>query len=173
MTAKGLSNELWAYNLVAQTWQQVTPSSPSPPAINAPGIYGWSVGTVVGRHFYIFHQTFVPGQGPQPGSGQLWRWAPSSSNGGSGYSDATARGHTAGIVIGILIGFANLYFLVLLALNAGVMPSCGPVGAWCSSMCGGLSSRAKGVTGFYSSSPVGATSSSSAGGYMAPSNGEL
>lgn len=147
------------------------PSSPSPPT-TAPGTngYAWSVGTVVGRHLYVFEQSYNRGT-PSPNSGQLWRWAPSqggppASNSGGGYNAAVANGHTAGIVLGLLLGIANLYFLVLLALNAGVtiMPSCDA----CSGLCGGLSSRAKGVSGFYASSSASTATSS---GYTAPSSG--
>ena len=90
----------------------VAPSNPSPPRL------GMATGEVVGSHFYVYNQ-------PPLGStdaGSLWRWrpamaAPPAASGG--YSAALATGHTAGIVIGILIGLGNLYILFALAGNAG------------------------------------------------------
>jgi hypothetical protein len=69
VTATGLSSELWAYNLVSQTWGQVQPSTPAPPT----GSFG--AGTVLGLHLYLF---FLSSSGPSPvdGTGTLWRWAP-------------------------------------------------------------------------------------------------
>jgi hypothetical protein len=116
ITAAGPSSELWAYNLVSQAWGQVQPSMPAPPT----GSFG--VGTVVGRHLYLFIHQRDNGLAPiADGSGALWRWAPAQLGPpAAGGAAPVNSGHTAGIVIGILIGLGNLYFLVLLVQNAGV-----------------------------------------------------
>ena len=166
-------SELWAYNLVTQTWGQVQ----SPGA--APGV-GRAVAEVIGMHYYVLLQeNFYPPSPNNPPAqpAQLWRWRPSltfppSGGGGAGYDAATARGHTAGIVIGILIGLGNLYVLILLAGNAGValLPEA------LSSLLSGLpvvgacvGGGKPAVPGYYSSAPSGAgAASSGSAGYSAP-----
>jgi hypothetical protein len=119
-TAKGPSSELWAYDLTSQNWGLVTSSGPSPS--------GRGPSVVAGFHFYVYTQNFIPGQGVIPGSGQLYRWTPTLFAGGGnnnqGYNaaamNAIAAGHTAGIVLGLLLGLANLYVLFRLAQNARV-----------------------------------------------------
>ena len=127
-TATGSTSELWAYNLPLQTWGRVQPSSPAP--YSSPlRDYGYGTGALLGRHLYSFAQAIDPVSGePLPGTGQLWRWAPTVGGGsvaGSapavGYNSAALAGHTAGIVIGILVGLGNLVVVLMLAQNAGVV----------------------------------------------------
>ena len=114
VTAQGISTELWAYNLVSQTWALVAPSSP------APGLPA-GAGTTIGSHFYVWTQDRA-----SSAPGQLWRWRPAPPSGfpqrssSSGYTDATAAGHTAGIVLGLLLALGNLYVLARLAQNGSV-----------------------------------------------------
>lgn len=46
MTAAGPTSDMWAYNLVTQTWQIVAPSAPAP-GPNTDVVLG--VGLVIGR----------------------------------------------------------------------------------------------------------------------------
>jgi len=124
VTAPGVRvSDLWAYNLVSQTWAHVA-------APNGPPV-GYAVAEVIGMSYYVLSQNADfprPGQpSVPPAPAALWRWRPTfggSSGGGSSaspaYDPAIVQGHTAGIVIGILIGLANLYFLVLIALGQGL-----------------------------------------------------
>jgi len=76
------------------------------------------------RRFYWYDN--APYNAPIGTGGQLWTWTPSpftpgvASNSGGSYNSAIATGHTAGIVIGILIGLGNLYYLYKLAENQGI-----------------------------------------------------
>jgi hypothetical protein len=79
---------------------------------------------------YQFVQDWNPAQGIVPNSGQLWRWTPgppagrggggSSSSGFGGLNDPIVVGHTAGIVLGLLLGMSNLYVLYRIAQNSGI-----------------------------------------------------
>jgi hypothetical protein len=184
VTAAGPVSELWAYNLVricarappasllsalltapslfkqfSETWAMVAPSNPSPPL-------GFSAGEIVGSFFYVYSQPPLGSGTP----GSLWRWRPAMasvpSSSGSGYSSALANGHTAGIVIGILIGLGNLYCLFALVGNAGVslvpewtgrLPVVGQY----------FGGGARGAPGFYSSSNAG-VNAAGPGGYAPP-----
>lgn len=165
-TAVGPSNELWAFNLVSQTWAQVAPSAPAPAPITD---LGYGVGAVLGRHLYHYAQA-ADANGPIAGTGQLWRWAPLASSGNAapaaagGASMAIINGHTAGIALTVVLTMATLAVSLLSALQLGALP------AWSASCCawgaaGG--SRAKaGALGFYSSSSPNRAAAN--GGYVAP-----
>ena len=161
-TALGVSAELWAYNLHFQTWGQVAQTAPWP----ATGFYG--TGAWLGRSFWILTAPGVaPGQRPPPGlpaPNQVWRWSPgggapggggssSSSSAGSATGLAIAYGHTGGIVLGLLLGLANLFVLVRLAQNARVDLGCGLGGG-----------KGGGGAGYYMAAPAGVASA-----YEAPS----
>jgi hypothetical protein len=151
----------------------VAPSSPSPSL-------GVVTGEVVGSHFYVYSQPPLGSGNP----GTLWRWRPAltagpggAANGGA-YNSATANGHTAGIVIGILTGLANLYCLVALVGNAGInlVPEWAEriplVGPWLSGAGGGGFPRG-GPSGFYSANGGGGPGAAAGvgaagGGYVAP-----
>lgn len=84
------------------------------------------VGCVIGRRLY-YYENPPYGSDPSSASGSLYTWSPSasftptsgsSSNGGNYAS--TVQGHTAGIVIGILVGLSNLWLLFKLAENSGL-----------------------------------------------------
>lgn len=88
-----------------------------------------------------------------PGSGQLWVWSPSfgaggrpggggNSPAGSDINNPIIMGHTAGIVLGLLLGIANLFLLYRLAQNAGIDLGCGGGGA-------------KGPGGYYAAANIG------------------
>ena len=115
ITSTGPSSELWAYNLVSQTFQQVVTTSPWPSAVGTD--LGFSAGLVVGRHLYIAVQRTDPvTRRVMPGTVTLWRWAPSASGGaGPGPQAAPAKSDpaiVAGLVIAILVGLANLGLVV-------------------------------------------------------------
>jgi hypothetical protein len=143
-TATGTSTEMWVYNLVSQTWALVTRSAPWPSASTDIG-YGSGIG--IGRHLYQVVQFVDPTSGyPVPNTAQLWRWAPSASSGNSPAAAADPPVHpavSAGIAIGCLLGFANLAFLVVLAQNAGILPS----------SCGGAAGGKRTVSGYYAGVP--------------------
>ena len=173
ITATGMSSELWSYNLVSQTWALINQGSVTPPSSNGGngGFGAFSTATVIGHSVYAWVQQFDR-NAPQAASGQLWKWQPSiqyaSSNAAAGSSDVNssiATGHTAGIVLGLLLGLANLYYLYCIAENASVnvAPSClsriPVVGDYFSG-----SSSPKAAGGFYSSS----SNAASGSGYSAP-----
>jgi len=114
-------DSLWVYHLNTQTWDAVVYQQPAPP----PGAH---TGTFVANHFYMYIEpSYSPGAGGggTPGiPGALWRWsalpAPTPSIPNNNCASSTATGHTAGIVIGILIGLGNLYYLYKLAENQGI-----------------------------------------------------
>lgn len=173
ITATGLSNELWNYNLVSQTWALVNQGFVNPTSSGGNGGFGtFSTATVIGHHVYAWVQQFDR-NGPQAASGQLWKWDPSiqyagadaSADADAGGIDPQDAGQNTGIVFGLLLGIANLWYLYCIADNSGVtvMPSCFSrlpvVGNYFS---GGSSPKAAG--GFYSSS----SSAAAAGAYSAP-----
>jgi hypothetical protein len=120
ITATGPSSELWAFNLHYQTWAQVQPTNPWPSGFYGTGLY-------LGYSFYVIGYSGPPGVRPDPTLPvQLWKWspggAPPSSNSDSANSAAMAAiatGHTAGIVIGLLLGIASLAFLIVLWRKSG------------------------------------------------------
>jgi len=83
------------------------------------------------QHFFNYIQQYDR-NGIVPNSGQLWRWTPIvTAGGGGGFPDRggasgpsaidpIVMGHTAGIVLGLLLGGANLYYLYRLAQNARI-----------------------------------------------------
>jgi hypothetical protein len=159
-------NDLWIFRLPAQTWMKVGGNAPGQPW-PMPLANSRPAGVIIGRWFYVMVVT-----DPAVTAGannQLWRWTfpvfnggggGGGNNGGGGNSgsgssaagNAIATGHTVGIVIGLLLGIANLALLV--AIFRG--------GAGGFSVPTRLSATA---SGFYA--PSGAATSSS-GGYTAP-----
>lgn len=133
ITQKGPTSELWAYDLMSQAWALTVSAGPSPPD------GGWGIMCVTGYRVWVFSQQWDPVNGINPGTGQLWAWAPTpftGPRGGGGASTADsplglsiAYGHTGGIVLGLLLGLANLFVLVRLAQNARVDLGCGLGGA--------------------------------------------
>jgi hypothetical protein len=146
ITQMGPVNDLWAFDLMNSAWSQCTSIGPQPP-FNA----GWGVGVVMGYHFYTYIQQYDR-TGIVPNSGQLWRWTPIVQAGGGGgfpdrggasgpgLTDPIVMGHTAGIVLGLLLGGANLWYLMRLAQNARV------------DVCGCVPRGAKGPDGYYAAS---------------------
>jgi len=65
----------------------------------------------------LYDQAFSRGGNTLPNSGTLWRWTASGTApppppaAAPTYSSAVAMGHTAGIVLGLLVGGANLAFI--------------------------------------------------------------
>jgi hypothetical protein len=120
LTATGPTTELWAYNLHYQTWALVQTTNPWPTNFYGTGLY-------LGYSFYVIGYTGAPGVRPDPTLPvQLWKWSPGGSNPPSNSNsdntasmNAIATGHTAGIVIGLLLGFANLGFLIILYRKIG------------------------------------------------------
>ena len=160
-TAAGPSNEMWVYNLVSQTWQQVTQTSPWPAANTD---LGWGLGAVIGRHLYRYTQITDPNTGmPLPGSGQLWRWAPAPSAGNNppAINLPTHPGIVATIVIGTLLTVVNTVILYGVAKHAGALPAWAEFGG-CGGCCSGRvpsyipgsgasTPAAAGAAGFYTS----------------------
>ena len=163
-TAAGPSAELWAFNLVSQTFGLVAPSSPAPGASTD---LGYGLGALIGRHIYHYSQPIDAAGMPIPGGGQLWRWAPSASSGGPPAAAAAAcaanaaivNGHTAGIAISVLLLVAVTALTTMTAQALGVVPACGLPGC-------PRGAPSIGPGGFYSSSSKSAMS----GGYVAPSD---
>ena len=128
-------------------------------------------GVIIGRWMYVL--VVVDPAANAGATSQLWRWTfpiyPSGGGGGGGNGGgssnsnsglsaqglAIATGHTAGIVVGLLIGLANLALLVAMYCGGS----------------GGMSFSATKLSatssGFYTSTPAGAA----AGGYTAPADG--
>lgn len=163
ITASGATTELWAFNLVTQTWQQVAYGAPAP---TLAGDIGMGAGLVIGRHLYKYVQALDPASGRVvPYTGQLWRWAPSASAGAGAPPEPAAPLHPAAVaafVVTILLTAANSALLVALARSGGALPD------WLGSCGGGYKRPAAPVDdGFYSSSATAAAASSS-DGYVAP-----
>ena len=164
-TAAGPSAELWAFNLVSQTFGLVAPSSPAPSAATD---LGYGLGALIGRHIYHYAQPIATNGMPIPGGGQLWRWAPSASSGGPpaaaaaacAASAAVVNGHTAGMAISVLLLVVVTALTAMTAQALGVVPACGLPG------CPPRGAPSIGPAGFYSSSSKSAIS----GGYVAPSD---
>ncbi len=104
---------------MSETWALVSQSGSMPSGFGG-------VGCVIGRRLYFYENP----SSPDPAvTGNLYTWSPSasftpssgsaSSNGGSSNA-SVIQGHTAGIVIGILVGLSNLWLLFKLAENSGV-----------------------------------------------------
>ena len=162
----GNAGELWAFNILTQTWGAILPSAPAPSTLTTDAAYG--VNVWMGRHLYRYAQSIsAASQGePIPGTGQLWRWAPGVSSGapsscGSAPPAALSSGATAAVVISLLIGAANLALLIVIVRSNDALPALDTVFSACTRGCGGV----KGPAGFYSSST---SSSAGADGYAAP-----
>jgi len=161
--ADATMNDLWIFRLPAQTWMKVGGNAPGQPW-PMPLANSRPAGCIIGRWFYVM--VVVDPAATAGANNQLWRWTfpvfnggggggggggnSGGGTGGGGAGDAIATGHTVGIVIGLLLGIANLALLV--AIFRG--------GAGGSSVPTRLSATA---TGFYA--PSGAATS---GGYTAP-----
>ena len=122
---------------------------------------------IIGRWFYTIIQAGATGTAAD---NQLWRWTVpvAGSSGpvapcgeGAGGSSTQYNAHSAGIAIGILIGIANVWLLVLIARNTGALP------AWCHCCVGGAR-KVEGTAGFYAPAP--SAVSAAMGGYVAPTD---
>ena len=144
---------------MSQAWALTSSAGASPPD------GGWGIMVTMGYRIWVYSQQWDPVNGITPNSGQLWAWSPtpfggprggpsSSSDGSSPLGLSIAYGHTGGIVLGLLLGLANLYVLFRLAQNARVDLGCGIGGG------GGKG----GVGGYYAAAPSGIASA-----YEAPS----
>jgi hypothetical protein len=137
ITAAGFVNDLWAYNLVSQTWAQVKSAGgvwPNSPISGA--------GAMIARAFYVY---VTDGAAPT-----LWKWVPDASSGANPpapqYSDPPHPGTVAGLTIGILIGLGNLVLLYQLLKR-----SSGGVG---SSFTGSTASFSGGMGDVYTAVPA-------------------
>ena len=179
-TAAGASTELWAFNLPAQAWGLVRASSPAPFGGRSTDA-GYPVGSFIGRHFYVYAQSIDAASGePLPGTGALWRWAPALGGGGGGGAPAPAAtpatlgaGPTAALMMGLLVGLANLGLLALAR-----WPALGDVAVWgggggCLRGLGGWGARPSGGGGggFYTSAA--SAPPPTGGAYAPPSAAEL
>jgi hypothetical protein len=151
-TATGPSSELWAFNLVSLAWAQVSPSAPAPSLATD---LGYGVGAVIGRHLYHYAQA-ADANGPIVGTGQLWRWAPVASSGGASTSTPTtstlSSGATASVVIGLLIGLANLGLLIALVRASDALSSLKSFFISCIDSTTSSTSKTNSPAGFYTSS---------------------
>lgn len=103
ISQQGVLNDMWAYNLVSQTWAPITQTAPWPTNIQR------GVGTMIGRAFFVYAWD---GRG-----NSLWRWFPTASSGANTNppsSNAPHPGTVAGLVIAALLGVANLAFVIIL-----------------------------------------------------------
>jgi hypothetical protein len=115
--------DLWVFNMEDLVWTQARSSFRGISALPLPQTFFPSM-SVVGHNLYVEMTGDAGGHA-------IYRWvpeAPAPSNngggggggGGGGAYDAIAQGHTAGIVLGILLGLVNLAFLKKIADDAGV-----------------------------------------------------
>ena len=157
------SDALWTYNIISQTWSNLPAGNPSPTVGSANIV---ATGTFIARHLYIYLETYTDATQSTRLGGQLWRWAPNTAlPAPPAPPPYNSSGHTAGIVIGILIGLANLYYLHILVQNAGVdvLP------AWAAalvpaSLAGCMGGGKPAAPGYYSSAPTAVAQ----GGYAPP-----
>jgi len=158
ITQAGPTSELWAYDLMTQNWALTTSSG------GGPSDGGWGIMVCLGFRIFVFSQAFNPVTGIVPNSGQLFVWSPALFSGGPPPADgpsnsslglSIAYGHTAGIVLGLLLGGLNLFVLVRLAQNARVDLGCGA---------GAGGSKSGAGAGYYAAAPGGIASA-----YEAPS----
>ena len=159
------ADALWTYNIVSGSWANIAVGGVAP----STGRGTYFTGTFIARHFYIYAENYNSAGGY--GGGQLWRFSPNTAAvappAPAPAAATVSVGHTWGIVIGILIGLANLYFLWLLVQNAGLDVLPAALAAYLPSSLGG-GGGAKPGAGYYSAAPGGAAA---AGGYAAPSGG--
>jgi hypothetical protein len=109
-------SDLWVFNLEDRVWTAAKSSFQGITALPSPQTFFPSM-SVVGHHLYVEMTGDAGGHA-------IYRWvpeAPAPSGGGSGGSggDAIATGHTAGIVIGVSVGLANLALLYVLFVRTG------------------------------------------------------
>jgi hypothetical protein len=119
--------DLWLFNIEDSVWRAVTSSFQGtdgfvngafPPQLWAPSM------SVVGHNLYV--EMTGDGRGAGVPGNAIYRWVPEapapSGASGSGNDNASsiATGHTAGIVLGLLLGLANLYLLVRIAKNNSI-----------------------------------------------------
>ena len=107
--------DLWVFNLEDRVWTAAKSSFRGIAALPSPQTFFPSM-SVVGHHLYVEMTGDAGGHA-------IYRWvpeapAPSGGGGGSG-GDAIAQGHTAGIVIGVSVGLANLALLYVLFVRTG------------------------------------------------------
>ena len=114
ITYAGVSTDLWALNLITASWVQVQQTSPWPTR----GGGFQSTGLVLGRSFYLWQTPTFPGD-----QGSLWRWEPSSAwsppSSGVTFNNETTAAVSAGFALAILLGIANLAFVIILWRRGG------------------------------------------------------
>jgi hypothetical protein len=91
-------NDLWAFNLVSSTWQQVTKTSPWPSGDST------GAGLMLARRLFIYVPNGATGN-------SLWEWSPVASAGSAAAAVVTPPPHpgtVAGLTIACLLGVANL-----------------------------------------------------------------
>jgi len=123
-TSTGGVSELWVYNILTQSWAQISPSFPAPDTSGSD--VGYGVGLVLGRHLYRFAQNVDKFGEPVSGSGELWRWAPvaispPSSSPCASPASVTSTGLTAAVTLALLVGLANLALLLALARHSSLL----------------------------------------------------
>ena len=156
--------DLWLFNIEDSVWRPVTSTFQGTDGFVNGGfaVQSWPPSmAVVGHNLYIE----MTGDA---GGNAIYRWVPEapapspgggSGNSGSSAAAAVASGHTAGIVLGLLLGLANLYVLVLIAKNNNITILQSPLG-------GSAYKPAATNDGFYTS-----TATVAGGGYSAPPTG--
>ena len=100
-TQAGAVGDMWAFNIPAMRWSQVTVSG------NSPGVLGVPAGVFLGRHMYVFGGS---------SSQNLYRWTPMGSLPAptqETISFSTA-GLAAGVSLSVILNVASLAFVVIM-----------------------------------------------------------
>jgi len=125
-------SDLWVFNIEDRVWTAAQSSFRGITGLPSPQTFFPSM-SVVGHHLYVEMTGDAGGHA-------IYRWVPEApavptptpstpspapstpsapSSGGSSGSEAIAQGHTAGIVIGVSVGLANLALLYVLFVRTG------------------------------------------------------
>ena len=113
-------SDLWVFNIEDLVWVQATSSFRGISGLPSLQTFFPSM-SVVGHHLYVEMTGDTGGHA-------IYRWVPEArtpsgggggNNGNSGTYDAIAQGHTAGIVMGIMLGIANTAFLYVVFVRTG------------------------------------------------------
>ena len=110
--------DLWVFNIEDGFWTPATSTFRGMSALPTPQTFFPSMS-------FVGHNAYVEMTG-DAGGHAIYRWVPEApprsggnNNGGSGDYAAISSGHTAGIVIGILVGIGNLALLAILFARTG------------------------------------------------------
>jgi hypothetical protein len=109
-------SDLWVFNIEDRVWTAAKSSFRGIAGLPSPQNFFPSM-SVVGHNLYVEMTGDAGGHA-------IYRWvpeapAPSGGSGGGSGADAIATGHTAGIVLGVSIGLANLALLYVLFARTG------------------------------------------------------